>query len=332
MKGSMRGSPWLISVIIPVYNGEEHLAACIQSVLASGTERLEVIVVDDGSSDESAAVARRFPVKVLVLAGNRGSGAARNTGARSATGDVLFFLDSDVVISGGFVERGVKELEAHVDVGAVFASYQWDSIPGNLCSRYKNLVHHYTHQTASREAITFCGGFGFVRTGLFAAMGGFDESLRWLEDIDFGYRMHRAGQRILLCKDLQAAHSKRYTLYGLLRSDLVGRAIPWTVLMFRHRIFRLHLNVTYGQIACVPLACALPFSLLSPPVFVLLILCFCWLNRGLLGLAARSRGIPFALAVAGLHWLALCVSAVGAAAGVATFLLQRDLRLDREPT
>jgi glycosyltransferase involved in cell wall biosynthesis len=89
-------TPNTITAIIPVHNGERHLAEAIQSVLAQTLPPGEIIVVDDGSTDASAAIAQSFGAPVRVLAQpNLGPAAARNLGLAHATGDLLAFLDAD---------------------------------------------------------------------------------------------------------------------------------------------------------------------------------------------------------------------------------------------
>lgn len=89
-------SPSLISVIIPVYNGERYLRQAIESVLAQSYHPLEVIVVDDGSTDASITVAQQFaPIVKVVTQPNLGAGAARNHGVALAEGEFLAFLDAD---------------------------------------------------------------------------------------------------------------------------------------------------------------------------------------------------------------------------------------------
>ncbi len=87
----------LVSIIIPVYNAEKHLAQAITSALAQTWLRIEVIVVNDGSSDGSLAVAKSFNRNELIIIDqpNSGASAARNAGLRKATGDWIQFLDAD---------------------------------------------------------------------------------------------------------------------------------------------------------------------------------------------------------------------------------------------
>ena len=85
-----------VSVIIPAYNLEGYLDTCLQSVLAQTLGNFEAIVVDDGSMDGTPALVQA-PLRLLSTGGRKGAGAARNVGAKAATGEVLFFTDADVV-------------------------------------------------------------------------------------------------------------------------------------------------------------------------------------------------------------------------------------------
>lgn len=315
-----------LAVIIPVYNGGSTIADCLTALSASTFPTFEVIVVDDGSSDESAAIVERFPVQLIRFDRNRGPAAARNAGAAASTAALLFFLDADILVPPAFLAGVVDGMHALPKYSALFCSYTKETVPENVCSRHKNLVHHWTHQTGSVEAATFCGGFGVVRREVFLEMGGFDSARRFLEDIDLGYRMHRAGYRIFLARDLQVTHAKAYTLWSFLRSEAIGRAAPWTRLMLRHRIFRNDLNTRIPNVLSVHVACLLPLSAAWDPRLRLaagLTLLFLWLNRNFLRLSAREYGLVFAIESAFLCWLSCLASAVGVCLGVGGWL--RDL-------
>ena len=110
----------------------------------------------------------------------------------------------------------------------------------------RTFLHHYTHQTSKEEAATFCGGVGVIRRDAFFSVGGFDPKHRFMEDVELGIRLHRAGHRIRLHKELQVTHLKHYTFAGLIRSDVIGRAIPWTRIMLDSRVIRNDLFGTPG--------------------------------------------------------------------------------------
>jgi glycosyltransferase involved in cell wall biosynthesis len=322
----------LISVIIPVFNGAALLPSCLAAVCASDYPAFEVIVVDDGSTDDSAIVARRYTDTVIELGHNAGPAAARNRGARLARGPILFFLDGDIVIERDTLRRIAGAFQDRPEISALFCSYQPDTIPTNFVSAYKNLLHHYTHQIAAAEAATFCGGFGAIRRDAFWAMGGFDERHRSLEDIELGYRLHQAGHRTLLAKTIQVTHGKRYSLTSLIRSDVRHRAMPWTRLMLDRRIFRNDLNTRLNNVLSVPVAFAL---VASPALWIAgqvgvavsagLALALVALNSRFLLFLLRRRGLAFALQAIPMIWFGYLYSGVGLIAGVGIFAAERSL-------
>ncbi|HWR72893.1 MAG TPA: glycosyltransferase family A protein, partial [Nitrospirota bacterium] len=95
----------LISVIIPVHNGEATIGKCLEAVFASRYARFEVIVVDDRSTDDSPDIIGRYPCRLVRLETHAGASAARNAGARQSTGEYLFFIDADCVLQEDTLSR-----------------------------------------------------------------------------------------------------------------------------------------------------------------------------------------------------------------------------------
>lgn len=119
-----RAAP-LISVIIPVYNGERYLSAAIESVLAQAWTPLEIIVVDDGSTDQSVQVARHYQSQVQVICqANAGPGAARNRGVALASGELLAFLDADDLWLPGKLAHQVAYLQKQPTLDMVFGQVE----------------------------------------------------------------------------------------------------------------------------------------------------------------------------------------------------------------
>lgn len=298
-----------LSVIIPVFNGEATIGACLMALYASEFRDFEVFVVDDKSTDDSALIARAFPCRLIQCPVNVGPGAARNLAVPHACGKYLFFLDADILIEPDSLGQIVSALDSRSEIDALFGSFHADSVPANFYSRYKNLVHHYTHQNSREEAATFCGGFGAIRREVFLAAGGFDSQCRFLEDVEMGIRLRQSGRRIWLHKKLRFFHCKRYTLVGLIRSDLFQRAVPWTRLILRTGAIRNDLNTRTFHVLSVPIAflllAGLPAVAFANGVFAWfwLLVVFVALNRGFLACARREFGIWFALRAATMCWI-----------------------------
>jgi hypothetical protein len=294
--------PTSVSVIVPVRNGAAWIAECVTAARVSAGEDADLVVVDDASTDGSATVAERAGARVVRLAHVVGPGAARNAGVRATAGDVLVFVDSDVLVAPGAIARLVDVLRAEPDIAAVFGSY--DAVPRapGLVSQYRNLLHHFFHQRGGGDASTFWTGFGAVRRNVFTAVGGFDEAAPGIEDIELGYRMRTAGQRIRLDPTIQATHLKRWTLRSMLWADAVLRALPWSRLLVAGRAPLDHLNVTGRQQASVALTLLavgmLPLAIVQPglaAVTAVALVVVAALNREVFAFFARTRGLGFML-------------------------------------
>ena len=190
------------------------------SLIRSTAPPLEVIVVSDGDVSGSYRAAAEFGFTVLQLAQTGGPARARNFGARAARGEVLMFLDADVELHEDALFEVGRSFAADAALDAVFGSY--DDAPGadNFLSQYRNLLHHYTHQTSREEASTFWSGCGAIRRDVFLKMGGFDEKYRRpsIEDIELGYRLTRAGHRVRINKKVQGKHLKEWRAASVLHT------------------------------------------------------------------------------------------------------------------
>ena len=248
-----------LSVVIPVHNEGPRLSACLSRLLASDYEGFEVIVVDDGSNDDTVEAARQFDVRLHCLSTCRGPAAARNAGAKIAEGDYLVFIDADVWVHTDTLANLAATITTQPAPDAVFGSYDTDPPAGNFISNYKNLFHHFVHQTSHEQASTFWSGCGAIKKDVFFSVGGFDPRFTrpTVEDIELGMRLRRAGYRIVLNKQLQVTHAKTFTLAGMIRSDVFDRAIPWTRLILRERSIPNDLNLSLPQRLSALLACGL---------------------------------------------------------------------------
>ena len=307
-----------LCVIVPVHNGGEDLRLCLEALAES--ERLpdQVIVVDDASDDGSGALARKIGAEVVRLDGQpRGPAFARNRGGEIARGDVLIFVDADVVVHGDTLKRIERWLTDHPQVNALFGSYDDDPPGRRVVSRFKNLLHHYVHQQGKREASTFWAGCGAIRSSVFEELGGFDERYDRpsIEDIELGARLRRSGHSIWLCPEIQVTHLKTWTLGSLLKADICNRAIPWTRLVMRESHVPAELNLDLvSRLSAVLVWMALVLAVAGVwnhgfwAGTLITLLCVGMLNRGLYRFFARKGGGFFAAGAAGLHLLYLLYS------------------------
>jgi glycosyltransferase involved in cell wall biosynthesis len=300
-----------ISVVMPAYRAERLLPRVLPpllNMLKAGAVT-EVIVVDDRSPDGTAALAREMGARVITTPRNGGPGAARNLAAQQAQGDILWFVDSDVIAR----EDGPAHLRAAFaapDVGAVFGSY--DTEPeGSWFSRYKNLCHHFYHQGGNSDSKTFWAGCGAVRRDVFLKLDGFDTEtyqVPSIEDIELGYRISGAGHRIVLDPGFLCKHLKVWSVPNSVMTDIFKRALPWSRLMIGREGVTNDLNTGNAEKLRAVLAwlvffsvAALPFAPQVWPVTLLLMVLTVLANIRLAAFLNRHGGPFFAAASMAYH-------------------------------
>ncbi len=322
-----------ISVIIPVHNGGVKFRGCLTSVANAAPAPKEVIVIADGDSDGSWHVAEEFGMQVLRIPTPGGPARARYLGARNAQGDILFFTDADVTIRPDTIDRIITAFQQEPGLMALFGSYDDEPFETNFLSQYRNLLHHYVHQTGAPEASTFWAGCGAIRRDIFLEVGGFNENMYphpSIEDIELGYRLKKAGHTIRLIKEIQVKHLKRWDVLSMLRADFFYRALPWTDLLLREQQFINDLNLKTSSRISVAAGYLLVISLLGTLFrpWLLAFALFCMvallgLNWDVYRFFTRKRGPGFTVKMLPWHWLYFLYSGLAFALGYARYQMKR---------
>jgi cellulose synthase/poly-beta-1,6-N-acetylglucosamine synthase-like glycosyltransferase len=304
-----RATPALsVSVVVPAHQAAGEIAACLSGIVAAGFGLDEILVIDDGSRDGTGAIALRMGVRVVRNDAALRPARARNRGVLETASDIVVFVDADVVIHPGARARILDNFMRDPALVALFGSY--DDAPPNHSpiSSYRNLLHHYVHQRSAGKAQTFWTGIGAVRRRDFVAAGGFDSAWESIEDVELGLRLTARGAHILLLPDLLGKHLKQWTLAGMFRTDLWGRAVPWTRLMVLGRagVGSLNLSLAHRVSAAMVALFALLLVLsLASPMFLWFALAalfaFVWANAGFLGLLYRRGGLTLLLSGIAFH-------------------------------
>ena len=320
-----------VSVIIPAYNAEPTLSATLRALAQAEPPPHEVIVVDDGSSDGTRRCAESLGARVIQLEANRGAAAAKNRGARTATGDALFFTDADIVPPPQVIGVLQKALRAPATDGVV-GILSIENAAGDWASQFKNLWMNFTYirfERADRIGLFYTSAAAMRRT-VFERLGGFDENYRGpsiAEDTEFGQRAWSKGYRILLKPELKVVHLKTYTLSRVLAEDLkraralvMMRLRKWGQPFFTSvpLLFQLAVPELYATILLTALALVLAPSW-APPILVAGGILFYLLNANLLWFLLRRRGIAFLLRSALFLPLDVLVVGAGMLKGVLDF-------------
>lgn len=330
MTGSERA---LVSVIVPCYNSTKTIALCLESVLSQTYSRVELIVVDDCSTDETASVADTYDCTVVRLAENSGAGIARNRGIAASSGDVLFFLDSDVALAPDAVANAVRVFEENPASGAVWGVYGDRPLVNDGIVEQVQVLHGHFRQIQPRPVLTGHFAVGAIRRRVVEAIGGFDERLtgQWAnEDHEYGLRIaeHFPVARAV---DVVGYHDDDDRMSSVLRKRF-GRAVSLVPLILLQRDLKpereaLHRPPEILAITLTTATLALPF--LTPALAVLPaagLAWFLWVNLPLLGYVRRAAGWRVVLVTTALNYLyGLAVSA-GGATGALRYLVDPAFR------
>jgi GT2 family glycosyltransferase len=230
-----------VSVIVAARNAAGHLGPCLRQVLAQSPAPLEVLVVDDASTDETARVAETAGCWVLRLPLRGGGAAARNAGAAEATGEVLAFVDSDDEPRPGWIAALVAAFEDGADMVA----------GGIVAGSPRSLVEAFSQARGGGHDLGATNGFLpwantanlAVRADVFRSLGGFDAHLMRGSDMDFSFRAGLAGHVITEAPGALVSRHHRATLGQLLRQALdngtnAGR-LAWKYQEFPYAFARL---------------------------------------------------------------------------------------------
>ena len=243
------------------------------------------------------------------------------------------------MVQPGTVGHAVATMQANPQLAACFGSYDDNPSEQNLLSQYRNLQHHYVHQTSESEASTFWSGCGMIRRSVFEELGGF-KTLTFgrpsIEDIELGLRLKRANHPIRLEKLLLVKHLKHWTLASILRTDIRDRAWPWTRLIVQEGAIPNDLNLQISQrisTIAVFLGILMLFLGLFQPLFWLgllpLMALLFGLNRPFYTFLQEKRGSFFLGWAVWIHWLYFLYSGITFGVGVLYWgVLRRELFLN----
>lgn len=215
------------SVVIPAKNASQFLPEALDSVARQRCTPQRVVVVDDGSSDETAGVAGAFGAEVLSWEASRGPAAARNAGVAACTTEIVAFLDADDLWTSDHAERSLAALQRDDVVLSVGKAEMFGSMRGSVPMKFSADEPIDFRETLIFENPVIQSGV-MVRKTAFESAGGYDESLRYSEDYDLWYRMASQGlvAPIAECTTRRRVHPHQATStnrYDMIRSSWVVR-------------------------------------------------------------------------------------------------------------
>ena len=244
----------LVSIIIPAYNAEATLRQCLEACLRQTHTATELIVVDDGSTDGTAEIARSFEAVSYSLQNNAGPAAARNVGAAMAMGEIIAYTDSDCIPAEDWIEQLLTGFtDGVVAVGGTYGIANEDRLLARLV-HYEIVERH----AAFADQVDFLGSFNvaYLKEN-FHALGGFDESFRMAsgEDNDLSYRLQDAGGVLGFKREAGVVHYHPVAFWPYLRVQ--GRHGFWRMKVYAKHPARTRTGDRYAgffELAGIPLS------------------------------------------------------------------------------
>jgi len=300
-----------LTAIVPATDDPPTLGRCLEAIRRAAAPPEEILVVD--------------------RADGPGPAAARNDGAARASGEVVVFVDADVLPHSDAFTRIRRAFGEQEGLVALFGSYDDTPTAPGAVSGFRNLLHHHVHQSAGGASDSFWAGLGAVRRDRFMACGGFDESRYQrpsIEDIELGGRLVAAGGAVWLDPRLQATHLKAWTLREMIRVDLLDRGVPWLTLLFRRGELPASLNLGWrhrlSAVASIVAVAAVVRRRRGPALAGLgALVC---LNVSFYRLLLRRRGPVDAALGVGLHALHHVTAGVAVPLALRAHLRERRTR------
>jgi len=212
-----------VSVIIPTYNSQSVIEECLNSILNQDYPVLEVIVVDDGSPDETLIKISKYPIKSVVNPGNYGAAHSRNIGVKNMDleSEIIIFIDSDIRVPATAVSSAVKAILEKSEILAVGGIYSQNSENFDFITDFKNMDLAYRASIYTSH-VKYLGSFFLaIKKSTFLEAGGFSTDFPGssVEDVEFGYRVTRGKNLMFINKNILLDHLKNFTLYTMLKTD-----------------------------------------------------------------------------------------------------------------
>jgi glycosyltransferase involved in cell wall biosynthesis len=223
----------LVSVIIPVYNGERFLAEAVESIRQQDYHSLEIIVVDDGSTDGSAAIAKSLGEDIRYFyQEHAGPSAARNLGLRQARGSLIAFLDADDLWPENKLRNQIQRLSQDPDLEVISGRVQYFGLESPVIRRM-----HF--EGLDQTVINFSLGSAVFRKPVFEKVGDFDESLTSWEELDWFMRAKELNVRIKILKLITLKYRQHEHNYSQTQSSEHGMMVVMQKSIARRRCSKI---------------------------------------------------------------------------------------------
>ncbi len=318
----------MISIIIPAYNSEETIEKLLISIRKSTFSDYEIIIVDDHSSDNTAKVSQKYSDTVITLKDRSGPARARNIGAEKAKGDILLFLDADVIGDINKLEYVSRRFQENPEMKAMVGIYSKKPANDGFFPRYKALEAYSWFQGGIKFLEAFDTHSAAIRREVFDELGGFDTIYKdaLVEDFEFGYRVSER-YPIYLDTNLQVDHHFPYFLDNAKR--YYQRSFYWVKLFLKRKKFdkavgtpKEGINRLCGFGSFLSLFLIPFWALGGATISLLLLFVYFLLSSRFFSFCLEEEGIIFTIRAIGTHYLNSIIIGTAAVLALASSIFQ----------
>ena len=324
-----------ISIVIPVYNASLTLKECLGAIFDSSFKDFEVIVVSDKSTDNSVEIAKQYQCKIIELSENRGPGFARNSGAKVANGEILLFIDSDVIIDKEAL-NSLKNKFSEPGVNIIQGIYSHEPTYKSIFTQYQQSFYCYyswdTNIKYTSSLITNCFA---IRKKIFLDLKGFNTGIKGAtcEDEEFGYVLIEKGYKILILRELKGEHRVNYSLMKLIKRNF-AIYIDTTKSYLRNKTYvnKVKQSNYWKVLTGIPVSGLIFLSLVSIILvsdkailntFMILNIIFIFLHLGFIKFVSKTKGLIKGLGIMLICYLDAFIMLTSVLYGGLSYFLKR---------
>ena len=225
----------MISIVIPTYNSEKFMPNLLKSIFKNGIEDMEVIIVDDCSTDNTIECTKKYPIKIIQLETNVGPSRARNRGVKEAQGEIIFFLDADVIVMDGTIREVKDYFEKNPSANCVIGICATEPLNKGFVPRYMAMFE-YIHLIGTRDnkVSVFAPRCGAIKKTFFQSIGGYNEAYKGadVEDFELARRINKVDS-IILNRKMIVKH--QFADFRQSVRNYFKRAVLWVHLFFKEK-------------------------------------------------------------------------------------------------
>ena len=328
----------IVSIVVPVYNGSKTMVQCMESLLSQDYERdlYEIIIVDDGSSDGTASIAKQYSDKIITHSKNLGLNKSRFEGMKIASGGIIINTDADVLLPRDTLSKVANFFSKNSDISALTGLLSKETSEKSFFGQYKNLYMNYIFRKLPERVSFLYGSINAVRREAIELYPvGFDIG----EDTSFGQMLVKAGKKIAFLRNLEVMHLKKYTFFSFIKNDF---SVPfyWAKIFIKYgglkQLGRDKTGFAHspkGQIISVILAPFITLMVLLdllgflflPSLPLIAVSAWAALNFDFITFLIREKGVFFGLAAIFIAFFDNLVMASGILCGFFTYLKGRKI-------